>query len=175
MYFLDSYELTYIDSVQEEFICWFKNDKLEIYLTGSPFIQTRNCNKYIQSKEEYASMKRWPHLLVQDLSVQIIVTDMSISKLKLKYAFKICKNYCFDGATIPRIAWRLIGAPSDPRFIVGALIHDVLCQHKEYINNDRKLASEVLEKCCMCTGTNWITRKLIFLAVEIYQIWKGGW
>jgi hypothetical protein len=34
--------------------------------------------------------------------------------------------FIFDGASIPRFFWRVVGFPLSPRFIVAALIHDAL-------------------------------------------------
>jgi len=165
----------FIDSVlikSEEFdslnsVVWYDGD-IKIELTESPKVQTRDCNKYLQSSEEFRSARAWPHKLMHEVFVRI-------TKKNKVYTFKINTAYCYDGATIPRLFWRLIGAPSDPRFIIGALLHDVLCQHKEYVDRDRNLATCVLERCCRCTGTGAVTRFLMYWSVEIYQMLVGKW
>lgn len=168
--FIDSIRLTNEEINEINLVTWYEDKSLCIELDKWPHIETKTYNKYLQKEEEYNSAKKWPHRLTHDLYVKII--DKKKNK---QYNFLIKEDYCYDGATIPRLFWRLIGAPSDPRFIVGALIHDVLCQHKDYVDRDRKLSTNVLTDCCKCTGTGAITRFLMYWSVEIFQIIIGKW
>lgn len=179
--FIDSIALDPAEFDKLESIDWYTDNDLNIELTMDPPIQTRNANSEVQDKTVYESRKRWPHQLMQTVSVKITdyrhvsaVANYDETSYPV-YAFQINAKYCFDGATIPRLAWRLIGAPSDPRFIVGALIHDVLCQHHDYVDCDRKLASIVLERCCRVTGTGWITRQIIFWCTDLFQLLFRKW
>ena len=170
MEFIDSIQLNPTEFTNEVVLDWYIDNSVCIQLSSIPNVQTRFCNKYLQEEEEYESAKRWPFMLMNDVIVKI--TDYKKDK---EYCFKLNKEYCYDGATIPRLFWRLIGAPSDPRFIIGALLHDVLCQHKEYVDRDRALSTTILVDCCECTGTSSITRFLMYWSVEIYQAIVGKW
>ena len=44
------------------------------------------------------------------------------------YGYTIPKDFEFDGASIPRIFWRIIGEPFDTKFIEASLVHDYLCR-----------------------------------------------
>jgi hypothetical protein len=63
--------------------------------------------------------------------------DSSSPKTASKYAISIDATYTvggmsiavpagfeFDGASIPPLAWPIIGSPFDPRFVRAALLHD---------------------------------------------------
>ena len=41
------------------------------------------------------------------------------------------RMYTWDGASIPRPLWRIIGKPLDPRFALASLVHDWICEHAE--------------------------------------------
>ena len=59
------------------------------------------------------------------------------------YDFEIPKYYCYDGASVPRFFWRVIGSNTDNKFLVASLIHDVLCENHSYVDGDRKFSTEV--------------------------------
>lgn len=104
----------------------------------------------------------------------IVVTVFDYKKKK-RYDFLIEKHTKSDGATIPRFAWSLIGVtPTDNRIIVGAFIHDYLCTHKSVINNDRKLSTLILDKCCIVGGLNCVQRFLIKFLLIIIKSFVDG-
>lgn len=45
-------------------------------------------------------------------------------------ALTVPRGFVSDGASIPRIAWRLIGHPFDDRWIRSALVHDLRCSFR---------------------------------------------
>ena len=59
--------------------------------------------------------------------IEVYLEDKKKNK---KYYFMIPSGYRYDGASIPRLFWRLIGSKEDVRFQIPALIHDVLCETK---------------------------------------------
>ncbi len=42
------------------------------------------------------------------------------------------KGFVYDGASIPRIFWRLIGPPMAGKYAHAALLHDYLCVYRGY-------------------------------------------
>tara|TARA_R100000655_G_scaffold14219_2_gene31798 strand:- start:241 stop:744 length:504 start_codon:yes stop_codon:yes gene_type:complete len=62
--------------------------------------------------------------LYEPYSLYFIYKDKLSVKRKIKIF--IPSNFIFDGASIPRFFWRVVGFPLSPKFIVAALIHDVL-------------------------------------------------
>lgn len=57
-------------------------------------------------------------------------------KLKEPYYFyyeekvkAIPKGFEFDGASIPRIFWTIVGTPFDPEYVEAALMHDYMLEN----------------------------------------------
>lgn len=54
--------------------------------------------------------------------------DVSISDAPgITHLVTIPAGYVFDGASVPRIAWSVIGHPFDPTFALAACVHDWYC------------------------------------------------
>lgn len=114
-------------------------------------------------KNKYQNCKK-PFLLQNDLEVVLI--DYTKEQT---YYFVVKKNYCWDGATIPRFFWRLVGSKTDPRFLVPSLVHDVLCENHHYVNHDRYFADCVFERLLYISGVNPFIRWMMFHSVDNYQ------
>lgn len=69
----------------------------------------------------------------------------------------------------------MIGPKTDPKFMIASMVHDTLCIHKEYINNDRYLSTLILEKLCERGGTGPVRRWAIKHSVDNYQKVVGRW
>lgn len=150
-------------------ICWFLNEKAGIYFNDIPAVGIRY---YIPSMNnaEKKSVERYPFICKKELSV--VLKDCKRNK---SYNFKIPKGYCYDGASIPRFFWIIIGANSDNKFLIPALIHDVLCEHHEYINNDRSFSTEIFNVLLACSGVNKFKRFLMKNSVAFYQTLFCRW
>lgn len=142
---------------------WYKDNELEIDFSCMPAVFPR-YPYFGMTEEELKSVKRYPFINKKDLRIQI--SDFKKDKV---YQFYVPNGYCWDGASIPRIFWRLIGAPSDTKFLVPSLIHDVLCEHHEYVNNDRYFADKVFERLLYVSGVPAINRWLMFHSVDNWQ------
>ena len=95
---------------------------------------------------------------------------MLITKKNKEYEFKIPQGYCFDGATVPRFFWRIIGPNTDNKFLIAALIHDVLCENHSYINNDRKFSTQVFNALLEASEVYPIKRFFMKNSVNLFQI-----
>lgn len=118
-------------------IIWYESEILKIIFSDTPHV----CVRYIlptHTEEEKKSIKKYPFICKTKLDVQL--TDYVKDRT---YGFCIPKGYCYDGASIPRLFWRFIGAPTDNAFLIPALIHDILCEHHEYIMNDREFSTNI--------------------------------
>ena len=144
-------------------ICWCKNKKVGIFFNENPSVGIRY---YIPSmtKDEKKSIEKYPFICKKELKVQL--NDYRKNK---QYEFSIPKGYCYDGASIPRIFWRIIGANTDNRFLIPALIHDILCEHHEYIDNDRSFSTVVFNTLLETSGVNRFKRFLMKNSVACFQ------
>ena len=106
---------------------WCSNKYVGVFFDDVPHV----CIRYTlpsSTGEEKKSIKKYPFINKRNLKVKLI--DYKKDKT---YNFSIPKGYCYDGASIPRLFWRVIGSNTDNRFLIPALIHDVLCEHHEYV------------------------------------------
>ena len=144
-------------------IKWCSNKKVEIFFDDIP----RVCIRYIlpsTSAEKRKSIKKYPFINKKLLKVKLI----DIKKLK-EYLFDIPKGYCFDGASVPRFFWRVIGANTDNKFLIAALVHDILCENHHYIAYDRKFSTEVFNALLEASDVFPLKRFLMKTSVDFYQ------
>lgn len=81
--------------------------------------------------------------------------------------FWIMAGYVFDGASIPRIFWTLVGSPFQPNFWAAALAHDWLyLTHLE----SRSVADEVIYQLLLKSEVSRAKSRLIWLSVR-----SGAW
>ena len=129
-------------------IRWYSNKYAGIFFDNIPKIGVR----YIlpsSSDELKKSIKKYPFINKRLLKVQL--TD---NKKNKRYEFEIPKYYCFDGASIPRLFWRVIGSNTDNNFLVASMIHDVLCENHNYVENDRKFSTQVFNALLEASEVN---------------------
>ena len=153
-------------------IMWYEDDKLAIEFNSMPHV----CVRYItpsMTQDEVKSIKKYPFICKTELKVKLF--DHEKEEV---YMFTIPKGYCYDGASINRIFWRLIGAPTDNTFLIASLLHDTMCEHHEYINNDRYFSTIVFERLLYVAGVNPLKRWVMKHAVDNFQKFckwqKGG-
>lgn len=116
------------------------------------------------TEEERKSIERYPFINKKNLQVRLI--DYKKDKT---YNFEIPKGYCYDGASIPRLFWRIIGSNTDNRFLIPALIHDILCENHSFIDNDRKFSTEVFNALLEASEVNAFKRFLMKNSVDCFQ------
>ncbi len=155
---------------EKEMIEWYKDKNIVIEFSEKPQV----CMRYIipsMTKQEKLNISKYPFFNRKDLIVKL-----SDIRKKKDYMFCIPKGYCWDGATIPRLFWRLIGAKTDSSFLIPSMIHDALCEHHEYVDNDRYFADKIFERLLYTSGVHGFNRWLMFHCVDNFQKlcnWKG--
>ena len=142
---------------------YYSNKKVGIFFSENPHISIRY---YIPSmtEEERKSIERYPFINKKNLQVRLV--DYKKDKT---YNFEIPKGYCYDGASIPRLFWRIIGSNTDNRFLIPALIHDILCENHSFIDNDRKFSTEIFNALLEASEVNAFKRFLMKNSVDCFQ------
>ena len=142
---------------------YYSNKKVGIFFSENPHLSIRY---YIPSmtEEERKSIERYPFINKKNLQVRLV----NYKKDKT-YNFEIPKGYCYDGASIPRLFWRIIGSNTDNRFLIPALIHDILCENHSFIDNDRKFSTEVFNALLEASEVNAFKRFLMKNSVDCFQ------
>ena len=111
---------------------------------------------------------------------RLMVFPFSDGKYYLKKGYELLRDYTliyknqninvpqsfrFDGATIPRLCWRVIGTPYDPRFMQAALIHDWLYMSHQMKRRD---ADKIFYSLLLCSGVNKTRAMLMKWAVRVF-------
>ena len=144
-------------------IDWACDSNVLVSFDKEPILQVRIITPSMTSDEKIDINKK-PFIIIN--SVRVLIFD---NKKFKHYEFEIYKNYTFDGASVPRFFWRIIGAKTDNEFLIASLIHDVLCENHEYIDNDRKLSSNTFRVLLIASGVNNFKANVMYLAVDLYQ------
>ena len=142
---------------------WYSNSKAGIFFDTIPYVAIRYVVPFI-SNEEIKSVEKYPFINKKTLNVRLV--DYKKSKT---YNFQIPKGYCYDGATIPKLFWRVIGSNTDNQFLIAALIHDVLCENHSYVDNDRRFSTEVFNALLEASDVNAFKRYLMKTSVNLFQ------
>lgn len=81
----------------------------------------------------------------------------------------VIKSIGWDGASIPWFAWRIIGAKTDSRFAIPSLIHDLMCENKQFVNYDRYFADKIFERLLYVSKVPAVKRWAMFHSVDNFQ------
>ena len=142
---------------------WYRDENIVIEFDRVPHVSMRYALPSMTAKEKQ-SIAKYPFINKHNLDVHIYdITE------DIHYDITIAKDYCWDGASIPRIFWRLIGAKTDSKFLIPSLIHDVLCENHQYVKNNRYLADRIFERLLYVSGVPALSRWLMFHSVDNYQ------
>ena len=148
---------------------WYDDKSLSIGFDTAPSIGIR----YIlpsMSEEEKKSIKKYPFINKTPLGV--FLEDKIKQK---KYTFTIPKMYCFDGASVPRFFWRVIGSNTDNKFLVPAMVHDYMCENHSCIEFDRKFSTLVFDSLLKVSGVKNLKRFCMKNSVDIFQKCFCNW
>lgn len=148
-------------------ITWYKDKDLIIEFTKEPEVGVSYAHPYYGDRKNKKLLEKC-FILKTELQVFIKYKNSC-------YIVPFDMGYTWDGATIPRMFWRVIGANTDPQFLIASMLHDRLCEKKEYINNDRYLSTLILERCLKVGGVGSFKRWLMKHSVDNYQKLVGGW
>jgi hypothetical protein len=146
---------------------WYADKDLAVYFSEEPDPDIRVI-KPEMSKEEKDDIAEFPFINKKEITA--ILFDLKRSH---RYSFRIAKGFKWDGATIPWFAWVIIGAKTDPRFLIPSMIHDILCNHKNFCGNDRYFADKVFERLLYVSGVPAWKRWAMFHSVDNFQKFQG--
>ena len=76
-------------------------------------------------------------------------------------------GYTFDGASIPRIFWPIVGSPFEPRLMLAACVHDWYCEHSADDYQSRVIGDSVFFFLLRRANVPRWRRVLMYLAVRL--------
>ena len=144
-------------------IKWCSNKSVDVFFDDIPRVGIR----YIlptTSIEKKKSIKKYPFI-----NRKLLKVFLNDNKKNKQYNFEIPKLYCYDGASVPRFFWRIIGPNTDNKFLIAALVHDVLCENHFYIDNDRRFSTEVFNALLEASDVYPLKRFFMKNSVDFYQ------
>lgn len=148
-------------------IIWYDDKNLSIIFDRVP----RVCVRYplpSNTEEEIKHIKKYPFVNIKKLNV--VLKDKKKNK---NYKFEINAYYYYDGATIPRAFWRVIGSNTDNSFLIAALIHDYMCENHSCVDNDRHFSTEVFNALLTTSDVPAFKRYLMKHSVDFFQRFCG--
>lgn len=98
-----------------------------------------------------------------------------IDYLGTVYIIDIPKNYRWDGASIPRIFWRIIGPKGDTTFLNASMVHDIICENKYLVAYDRQLSSIILREMLLASGVAKWRAIIMYNIVDFVQKYFCDW
>jgi hypothetical protein len=146
---------------------WYADKDLAIYFDRVPMVGVRYPLPSMTTAEKKA-IARYPFINKIELKVKLY--DVKSGEV---YQFVIPKDYCWDGATIPRVFWRLIGSKTEAKFLIPSMVHDVLCENHYYVDGDRYFADKVFERLLYVSGVPAFNRWMMFHSVDNFQKFCG--
>ena len=154
---------------KDEQVIWYCDEEIGIIFDKVPNLTIRFASPWM-SEEEVKEINKKPFICNEEF--RVILQDKIEQEA---YEFYIPAGYIWDGATIPRIFWRLIGSKSDNRFLVPSLVHDVLCENHDYIDSDRYFSTIIFERLLYVSKDNPVSRWMMKHSVDNAQKIIGGW
>ncbi len=92
------------------------------------------------------------------------------------YRISLNKGYTWNGANIPRVFWRIVGSQYDPQFLPASMVHDWLCEHKDFIIQDGvRISSEIFRDILVNSGVPKHKANIMATAVRLFQYTQEGW
>jgi len=144
---------------------WYKDNEIAIYFAIHPvFIERYICPSV--SEEEKRDILKKPYKNLEDLKIEVHYKDET-------YSFTIPKDFCFDGASIPRAFWRLIGSNTDNTFLVAAMVHDYCCENHSAVGNNRYLSTLIFNALLKVGGVGPFKRFIMKHSVDNFQKFCG--
>ena len=153
--------------MKDKNILWYQGDELDIEFSSIPRVGIR----YVlpsSKPQEVESIRHYPFINKKTIYVALI--DKINSEV---YFFSIPKGYCFDGASVPRFFWRVIGSNTDNSFLIASLIHDVMCENHHFVNNDREFSTKVFDALLKVANVPPLKRFVMKNSVDTWQRFCG--
>ena len=123
----------------------------------------------IQDKQLIEDIKAKPFVVIRNIHVRVTYENKV-------YTFVIPRGFTYDGATIPAIAWLIIGHKTEPRFKIASCVHDWLCEHHADIDTERKLSTHIFITLCDVFGKfNKVKRAIMAFFIDTFQMLFCGW
>lgn len=142
---------------------WYNDDKITIFFNHKPNTHMLEPLPSMTQNEKDL-IEKYP--FINCTALQVAIYDKKKPKM---YNFTITKSFRWDGATIPRLVWWIIGSKTNPKYRTPSLIHDYLCLNKYIIDYRCEFSTQIFEALLSVAGVKKWRRKLMCFFINIYQ------
>ena len=96
----------------------------------------------------------------------------SIEVVVNKSRITVYEGFIFDGASVPRVLWNIIGSPFTGKYTLASLIHDALYRSESL---KRKECDEIFLEIMKKSNVNYIKRYAMYYGVRASGglIWRN--
>ena len=119
-------------------------------------------------EETVKDKKAKPYLNKRDVT-------FTIDYLGTVYVIFIPKGYKWDGASIPRLFWWLIGSKGENDFLDPSMVHDKITEKKCLVAYDRQLSSMILREMLIALRVAKWRANTMYRSVDLYQKYFCDW
>ncbi len=111
--------------------------------------------------DDLTTRKVWGQLVDEELTARFryICNDTTV--------IDVPKGYVTDGASIPRLAWRLVGGPWSGLYKWAAVVHDYTYTSSFFGHDGRQRADEVFLEAMYYSGVCYVKRQGMYVAVRL--------
>ena len=142
---------------------WYNDDKIVIFFNHKPNTHMLEPLPSMTQTEKDL-IEKYP--FINCTALQVAIYDKKKPKM---YKFTITKSFRWDGATIPRLVWWIIGSKTNPKYRTPSLIHDYLCLNKYIIDYRCEFSTQIFEALLSVAGVSKWRRKTMCFFINIYQ------
>jgi hypothetical protein len=120
----------------------------------------------------------WGHF-EGELDIRLVVDTSSEDRLALTLApfvfvratgerVEVPAGFVFDGASVPRLLWRVIGSPFTGDYRRAACVHDYLCGRWGASGHTAPEAHRIFYEAMRADGCGWIRAGMMWAAVRAF-------
>ena len=142
---------------------WYDDDKLTIFFNHKPNTHMLEPLPSMTQAEKDL-IEKYP--FINCTALQVAIYDKKKPKM---YKFTIPKLFRWDGATISRLVWWIIGSKTNPKYRTPSLCHDYMCLNKYIIDYRCEFSTQIFEALLSVAGVSKWRRKLMCFFINIYQ------
>lgn len=139
-----------------------KNLFFEVQLYGDPDVDVREVLPD-DTPDIVKDKNRFPFIARQRAFIKVFYEGEW-------FAINNKPNYKYDGATIP---FRI--GKGNMKLLIPALYHDIICEDKNLIKQNRYLSSLIFRELLFQCKVNKLVAQGMFLIVDIFQRTQKGW
>lgn len=138
-------------------IVWCQKDDITIISNTQPITQVRKPLP-TDTKSVKKNKKKYPYLNKKDVMFLVIY-------LGKKHIIEIKKGYKWNGTNC-------LGLQHNPKLLNPSMVHDILCQRHDLVDNDRQLSSIIFRELGIASDVNKFFMYGAYHAVDNFQkIW----